>query len=148
MLFNSRLLGPVEVDESTVIQFPHGLPAFEDCQRFKLFHEAGETAPRVFWMQSLDAPDVLFSVVDPASLGLRYEVELSAAEVDALQLARPEDAVVLVMVYKEGDAHADKHPLLAPLKANVRNPLIVNLAARRGLQQGGLACDIVFHNRG
>ncbi|KZE33848.1 flagellar assembly protein FliW [Crenobacter luteus] len=147
MLFNSSLLGPVEVDESTVIEFPHGLPAFEACRRFKLFHEDGQDAPRVFWMQSLDQADVLFSVVDPAALGLRYEIELSAAELDALALVRAEDAALLVMVYKDGEAREDGHPLLSPLKANVRNPLVVNLTTRRALQKTGLACDIVFHNR-
>ena len=43
MLFQSNLLGQVTVDENTVLNFPNGLPGFESCQRFKLFHEEGKT---------------------------------------------------------------------------------------------------------
>lgn len=147
MLFTSSLLGEVEVDESTILTFERGISAFEACTRFKLFHDAESPSPRVHWMQSLDHPDVLFSVVSPSELGLRYEIELTEDESALLRLEDPADLAVLLMVYK-GDAPAnDGHPLLAPLQANVRNPLLVNLKTRHGVQVTGLACDIVFHNR-
>ena len=146
MLFNSSLLGQVEVDENTIITFEAGLPAFENCTRFKLFHEADSDNPSVFWMQSLDNPDVLFSVTDPQKLGIRYEIELSQDEVAALALSRPEDAAILLIIYRElPDDEAN--PALSQLRANVRNPLIINLATQKALQKTGLACDIVFHNR-
>jgi len=146
MLFNSSLLGQVEVDENTIITFEAGLPAFENCTRFKLFHEADSNNPSVFWMQSLDNPDVLFSVTDPQKLGIRYEIELSQDEVAALALSRPEDAAILLIIYRElPDDEAN--PALSQLRANVRNPLIINLATQKALQKTGLACDIVFHNR-
>jgi len=89
MLFNSSLLGEVDVDENTIITFAHGLAAFENCTRFKLFHDADRNNPRVYWLQSLDNPDVLFSVTDPGRLGIRYEVLLSDDEIASLALARP-----------------------------------------------------------
>ena len=80
-------------------------------------------------MQSLDDADVLFSVVTPEEFGVRYEVELSAEQVDALQLAKPEDATVLVMIYKGNqEIDANTHPLLKSLSANLRNPLVINTA--------------------
>ncbi|GGX89059.1 flagellar assembly protein FliW [Vogesella alkaliphila] len=146
MLFNSSLLGQVEVDENTIITFEAGLPAFENCTRFKLFHEADSNNPSVFWMQSLDNPDVLFSVTDPQKLGIRYEIELNQDEVAALALSRQEDAAILLTIYRElPDDEAN--PALSQLRANVRNPLIINLATQKALQKTGLACDIVFHNR-
>lgn len=144
MQFNTALLGTVEVDESQVITFPAGLPAFEHCTRFKLFHEA-EKNPRVFWLQSLDQADVLFSVVDPAQFGLCYEFQLTDEEVNTLQLARPEDAAIVLIVYKE-DQVSDNPPALSPLKVNTRNPLVINVAAQRGLQKTGLVCDITFRD--
>lgn len=146
MLFNSSLLGQVEVDENTIITFEAGLPAFENCTRFKLFHEADSNNPSVFWMQSLDNPDVLFSVTDPQKLGIRYEIELNQDEVASLALSRQEDAAILLTIYRElPDDEAN--PALSQLRANVRNPLIINLATQKALQKTGLACDIVFHNR-
>ncbi|GHD71427.1 flagellar assembly protein FliW [Vogesella fluminis] len=146
MLFNSSLLGQVEVDENTIITFEAGLPAFENCTRFKLFHEADSDSPNVFWMQSLDNPDVLFSVTDPQKLGIRYEIELSENEVAALALSRQEDAAILLTIYREPPSD-EANPALSQLRANVRNPLIINLATQKALQKTGLACDIVFHNR-
>ena len=83
MLFQSSLLGPVEVDENTVLHFPAGLPGLEGCTRFKLFHEENDN-PRVFWMQSLDDADILFSVVDAQEVAVRYEIELTPAEIDQI----------------------------------------------------------------
>jgi flagellar assembly factor FliW len=145
MLFNSSLLGEVDVDENTIITFEHGLPAFEHCTRFKLFHDAERASPRVYWLQSLDNPDVLFSVTDPGRLGIRYEVQLDDSELATLALARPEDAAILLIVYREIDAQ-ETHPVLAQLRANVRSPLIINLVTLRGMQKNNLECDIVFHN--
>lgn len=145
MLFNSSLLGEVDVDENTIITFAHGLPAFENCTRFKLFHDADRNNPRVYWLQSLDNPDVLFSVTDPCRLGIRYEVLLSDEEIATLALARPEDAMVLLIVYRELDSQ-ETNPVLAQLRANVRSPLIINLTTLRGMQKPNLECDIVFRN--
>jgi flagellar assembly factor FliW len=99
----------------------------------------------VYWLQSLDNPDVLFSVTDPGRLGIRYEVLLSDDEIASLALARPEDAMVLLIVYREVDSK-ETNPLLAQLRANVRSPLIINLASLRGMQKLNLECDIVFRN--
>ena len=144
MLFQSNLLGQVNVDENSVLTFPLGLPGFEDCVRFKLFHEEENGAPRVLWMQSLEEADVLFSVVDAAEFGVRYEIELADDEVEALQLAKPEDAVVLVMVYRAEDAVDASHPLLKSLNANLRSPLVVNPLTQRGIQIGQLNVDAVL----
>lgn len=46
-------------------------------------------------MQSLDDASVLFSVVDPAEVGVRYEINLNDDEVAELA-PKAEDAAVLV----------------------------------------------------
>lgn len=149
MLFNSSQLGTVEVDESTIINFAQGIPALENCTQFKLFHNADSDTPSVFWMQSLDDAGITLSVTHPSQLGVRYEVELSDEEVSRLALSTPEDAVILVLLYQEQQEQpaSESHPALGELKANIRNPLIINLASRQGLQKTGLSCDILLHNR-
>ena len=42
----------VPIDPESVFTFPDGIAGFEDCKRFKLFHEEGKAT--VFWLQSLD----------------------------------------------------------------------------------------------
>lgn len=146
MHFTSSHLGPVEFEEQQVIEFPAGVPAFENCRRFKLFHQADSTHPQIYWLQSLDRPELLFNLTDPAHLGVRYAFDLSANEADQLQLSQPEDALVMVMVYKDDEAAAPGPAALAALRANLCNPLLINVSRRRALQKTGLSCDIVFGN--
>ncbi|WP_293764227.1 flagellar assembly protein FliW [uncultured Aquitalea sp.] len=146
MLFNSSQLGAVEVDETTIITFANGIPALENCTRFKLFHDADKTQPSVFWLQSLDNPDITISLTTPQALGVRFEVELDDAEVAQLALTNPGEAAILLMLYQE-QADDDSHPALGRLSANLRNPLVFNLSSRQALQKTGLVFDILVHNK-
>ncbi|PTU70834.1 flagellar assembly protein FliW [Chromobacterium haemolyticum] len=144
MLFQSRQLGQVDIDESTVITFPRGIPALENCTRFKLFHNATQAQPQVFWLQSLDDPGVIFSITTPEALDIRYEIELDDTEVSELKLQQPQDVAILLMLSNQAN---EQHPALSTMKANIRNPLVINLQSRTGLQKVGLQCDILLHNR-
>ncbi|MBL8488994.1 MAG: flagellar assembly protein FliW [Rhodocyclaceae bacterium] len=129
MRIESPLYGPIEVAADRIIEFPRGLPGFEELRRFSLFHPEGE-APAYFILQSLDAPDVAFHVADPARFGFDYRISLSDEEAGVLGLGDPADAAVVVMLLR--DPQADGRP--GPLRANLQAPLVLNVAARRGLQ--------------
>ncbi|MTD33768.1 flagellar assembly protein FliW [Paludibacterium denitrificans] len=145
MRFDSSLLGNVDIDESTIITFPQGIPALENCTRFKLFHNESQTEPDLYWLQSPDDADVTFSLTNPLKLGVRYEIDLNDDETALLELQTPEPAVILVMLYKEPSE--DGQVLLGSLRANIRNPLVINTVTRKGLQKTGLNCDILLHNQ-
>jgi len=147
MKIESPVLGAVEVAADKVIEFPGGLPGFEHCRRFIVAHEEGGAA-NVFMLQSVDDPEVVFSLTGPESLGIVYEFPLSEEEVATLQLARAEDAQVAVIVRKD-EAGAGS-PATAGLRANFMAPLIINTTARRGLQKviNKLGCEIVLRAQG
>lgn len=117
----------VEVDPQSVITFPSGIPPFDDSRRYKLFHEEGKGS--VFWLQSLDDADVLFSVTDPDLLKLSYEVSLSDAEQQLLDIAPGDELVLSVIVYKEGEGAA------GAMNVNARAPIVINVSKRLGLQK-------------
>lgn len=121
----STRFGPLEVEAGKVIEFPRGLPGFENCRRFSLFHPEGED-PKYFILQSLDDADVAFHLADPARLGFSYEITLSDEEAAQIDAADPADIVVAVALSKMQDG--------APLSANLNTPFVINLATRRGLQ--------------
>lgn len=122
--------GTLEVAPDRIIEFPHGLPGFEDLRRYSLFHpEGAEGAPRHFILQSLDDPTVAFNIADPALFGFNYEINLSDEEAEALDLADPHDAAVVVMLVKDDSAGGD-----GQVRANLKAPLILNVRARRGIQ--------------
>ncbi len=119
----------VEFESNSVINFPAGLPGFETCNRFKLFHEEGK--PNVNWLQSLDKPEVMFSLRDPGLLNISYEVNLSDADEKLLETAPGDDLQLALIVYKDGKAK-DKD---AAVKANMFAPIILNVSKRRGIQK-------------
>lgn len=143
MKLTSPVLGEIEVDDSKVIHFPNGLAGLEHLKQFVLAHEEpaqGET-PRVFILQSVDDPEISFSLVVPEALGVRYELELSDDEVALLQANAPEEVVIAVIVRRD-DAHPDSHGL----KANFMGPILINTNTRQAMQKvlDRFNCDIVI----
>ena len=146
MRIESPVFGPFEISEDKVIEFPAGLPGFESCKRFALVHEEGSAAS-VFLLQSADDPAVVFSLTSPETLGVNYEFSLSDDEVATLKLASPSDALVAVIVRKD---EAPGSPATAGLRANFMAPVVINIAARRGMQKviTKLGCDITLRAGG
>jgi flagellar assembly factor FliW len=119
-------LTEVQVDPETVFTFTDGIAGFEDCKRFKIFHEEGK--PTVFWLQSLDDTAVMFPIVTPDLLDIEYQIELSDGDMGLLGLENTEDVAVAIIVYRN-DADGGK------IAANTRSPLILNLKNRRAMQK-------------
>lgn len=135
MQIESTRFGRIDVDPQTIIEFPQPLAGFEGSRRYKLLHEDTEN-PIVMWLQSLDEPDVAFNLIDPAQLGLTYEIALSDEEAATLKMQDPASVSVLLLVGKE-----EEH--LAPKPTS---PILINPSARVGLQKSGIRAQIVFTN--
>jgi flagellar assembly factor FliW len=119
----------VPVDPETLFTFPEGIAGFEDCKRFKLFHEEGKaTAAKVFWLQSVDDAALMFPIVAPDSLDIEYQIELSDADCALISLQDAVDVAVAVIVYRD-QAEGGK------IAANTRSPVILNLKSRKGMQK-------------
>ena len=116
----------VTIDPETLFTFPEGIAGFEDCKRFKLFHEEGKTT--VFWLQSVDDTAVTFPIVAPESLDIEYEIELSDTDCQLIELQNVGDAAVVVIVYRD-EAEGGK------IAANTRSPVILNSRSRKGMQK-------------
>jgi flagellar assembly factor FliW len=124
MNIESPRYGNLEVDPSKIIEFPRGLPGFEECHRFALL-EPSEN-PKFFILQSLDMAEVAFHIADPSTLGFSYEISLSDEDEAMLGPGNPGDFAVVVILSKPDEA--------AALSANLNAPLVINLATRRGFQ--------------
>lgn len=132
MKIESPLFGSFEVAEDKLIEFPAGLPGFENCRRFTLVHEEGGSQ-RLFQLQCVEDPGLAFSLADPRDLGVNYEFPLDDEEVAQLALGSPLDAWVTLIVRREGVGEGT--PANAGLRANFMAPVVINVAARRGLQK-------------
>jgi len=116
----------VAVDPETLFTFPEGIAGFEDCKRFKLFHEEGKAT--VFWLQSLDDTEVMFPIVAPEALDIEYQIELTDADCALIGLHGTDEIAVVVIVYRN-EAEGGK------IAANTRSPVILNLNSRKGMQK-------------
>lgn len=125
MNVNTRF-GAQEIDPSSVISFPHGLAGFEDLHEFKLFHEEGK--PSVFYLQSVENPDVQFPVVNPDRYQVSYECVLNDDEAATLQIDDANDVAVLVTLSHSGERDNGIH-------ANFMGPILLNTEKRIGLQK-------------
>ncbi len=77
-----------------------------------------------------------FNLIDPAQLGLSYEVSLSDEEIALLKVDDPTSVTVLLLLGKENNAL-----LPAPTA-----PILINTQARLGMQKTGIRARIVFTN--
>lgn len=129
MKVQTFLFGEVEVNPENVIAFPQGLLGFENSRNFMLAHDADQSDPASYTLQSLDDPHVALQIVDSTTMGFHYELALSEAETTLLQNPAPEDFAVMLVLFKP---EAETAPSVV---ANIRAPLLINIRARVGMQK-------------
>jgi len=126
--FQTRDFGDIEYCEDAVIEFPAGLPGFEQEKRFLPIEHAA-SKPIVF-LQSLSRAGLCFITLPVRALAPDYSLALSPEDLELLSFgeARPEigrDTLCLAIVsVAEGK----------PPTANLLAPIVVNMAARRAVQ--------------
>ena len=143
MKIESPHFGSLEVNADTLIDFPGGLPGFEDCKRFTLLEVGDAINAGVGVLQSIEHPEVAFSVAEPDQFGLHYEFALTEDEEQLLRVSRPEDVAVLLILRRDD---SPRNPGDLPFKANLMAPLVINAPLRIGIQKviGRIGCDITL----
>jgi flagellar assembly factor FliW len=125
VLVASERFGELEVDESSVLDFPDGLLGFSHAHRFAMIATGDDEV--YYWLQSLDDPSLAFLSVIPWAFFPDYEPELADEDVAALALESAADAVVLCLL----SVHRDEP---SQVTCNLMGPLVVNATTRVGRQ--------------
>jgi flagellar assembly factor FliW len=120
--------GRLDYSADAVLEFPAGLPAFEDQTRFVLI-ERSDLAPLVF-LQSLGRPDLTFPALPVAVVAPDYELDIPEEDLALLGLPGPPDSagaglLYLAVVTVSGEATPT---------VNLMAPVVVNSALRRAVQ--------------
>ncbi|MBK1721246.1 flagellar assembly protein FliW [Thiocystis violacea] len=118
-------------DASKEVTFPRGLPGFEDLTRYRVLYSDTESG-RVYWMESVEAPEISFTLVDPRFYSLTYELELSDEEQALIEVETSDEVVVLLMLWKQDAPDPDAKP---GLHANISAPILINVEKRIGMQK-------------
>lgn len=124
MKINTTRFGEIPVEESKVILMAGPILGFEQLRRYILI-VPDEKKP-FWWLQSVDDGAVAFVVANPFAVKTDYEPEISGDVAEALQIERPEEAVVLTIVTIR------KEPLKVTL--NLKAPLVINPVTKTGGQ--------------
>jgi flagellar assembly factor FliW len=119
----TKAYGTIELDEKQKITFPQGLFGFETYRDFVLFDDVKH--PPFFWLQSLDAEQIAFILINPFVFRNDYEVNINNDELKDIDILSPEKALIFSIV---------TIPVQGPLTANLQGPLIINRDTRQGKQ--------------
>lgn len=111
----------VEVDEGKIINFPWGIPGFEDLKRYVLLeYQQGPFQ----WLQAVDDDAVAFPICPPDILGVTYQITEEAKK--TIKIEKDEDLLVMNMVsFKAGKDI---------IRFHMRSPLLFNTASRIACQ--------------
>lgn len=119
--FDTKNFGEIEYAEDSVLEFPVGLPAFEQEHRFVMIQQPA-TEPVIF-LQSLADPGLSFVTVPVTLVDPSFSLDAPADELEAIgAVSQP---VVLAIVTIPRDGH---------ITANLMAPILVNPVTRRAMQ--------------
>jgi len=131
MKVDTTRFGQLDVAEDEVIVFPEGLIGFESCTRYAIVDRRADRP--VWWLQSLDVPEVAFILTDPASVAPQYQPTIAQADLAELGFGSTDEAELHVMLVVPGDPNE--------ITANLLGPLVINPHGRVGKQ-------VILHNSG
>jgi len=115
--------GAIEVEESSIIKMPRGPIGFEQYTSFVLVEHRPDTD--FSWLQSTEESSLAFVVVDPSKFYADYEVEVSDADAEKLNLKSASDASVLVVLTVLSGSQ---------ITANLAAPIVINMKEMLGMQ--------------
>ena len=75
---NTNRFGTIERPEESVLRFPNGIFGFEPCDRWLLLSDANHGA--LFWLQSVDQPELSLAVVDPREFTADFTVHVRVGQ--------------------------------------------------------------------
>jgi flagellar assembly factor FliW len=122
-LVSTRDFGEIDVAEDSVVEFPHGLPAFEDERRFVLIQPPTLT-PLVF-LQSAASPSLAFTALPMPLIDAGYELSMLAEDFEAVGCPAAGDLAVYALLTLSEDG---------PVTANLLAPIVVNTGTRKATQ--------------
>ena len=88
--------GEVEYDPKNLLIFPAGLIGFPNLRSFIVMPNKKQGP--LFWIQSVDDPDIAFVLTDPTNFFPAYVVTPDNAERSSLQISPEEECYILAVV--------------------------------------------------
>lgn len=124
MHLETTRFGSIEVDDASIITFTHPIIGFREFRRFVLLD--GPDDGQVKWLQSADASELAFILMDPRSVVPEYEVRLRHGELAELAVSSVDELDVYTLVV------VPQPP--AKVRTNLKAPILINAKQRLAKQ--------------
>lgn len=126
MKIKTSRFGELDITEDQVYRFPEGMLGFEKATQFTILIQDNNQS--LFWLQSLDMPEVAFLMVNPLFVKSDYQIFLQDHDRSILNIVNESNesldfvkVFVILIVYREQKKVTAN--LLAPLVINDRDKL-------------------------
>ena len=130
MEIKSKAFSEQQINSETIINFPNGIPGFEDQTQFQLFQQ--EDSEIVFLLQSINDEHLTLPVAHPSSFNINYQFALTEDEDSVLGLESIDDLLILLILHKDDNANSASQPTI---KGSIKSPLLINTKKRIGIQK-------------
>lgn len=124
MKFETKNNGIIDFNEEDVIVFKHGLPGFENLNKFVLM-ELDECFPFKI-LHSVEDENVGMVTISPFHVMSNYKIELSSSVLKELDIDNEEEVLVLSTVTLSSQ--------ISKITTNLKAPIIINLKNNLGYQ--------------
>ena len=115
--------GEVEYDPDNLLHFPAGMIGFPTLHDFIVMPNKKDGP--LFWIQSVDDPDIAFVLTDPTNFFLDYKVIPDETERTYLHIGPEDECFVLSVVTV---------PRNAKITLNLRAPILFSPKSNRAIQ--------------
>lgn len=124
MIIETERFGDFELDDCKVIQFPLGLPGFEELHEFIIL-KIEETKP-IYWLQAVNSKYIALPVIIPFEIFDDYCIEIREKEMDELEIETHNDLLIMNVVVIPED--------ITQMTTNMAAPIIINAKIGKGKQ--------------
>lgn len=128
MIINTRDFGEQTISEDKIINFPHGIFAFEDENRFIMLSPLGEDKYPA-WLQSVDNENLCFIVYSPEQIVENYSITADAESLAAVELGENDTPQYLVLAVVPEEYKDTTVNLKSPILINVDKMIAVQTIA-------------------
>lgn len=137
MPYPTSRFGVIDIPEDKIIHFPFGVIGFEEHKRFIMLKHKPESS--FFWLQSLENPELAFSMLFPFQFIPNYAPEISEEDKIKLLVKDKNELEIYCMVVIPKD--------IQQMTINLLSPVVINSKKQLGIQTVLLDSDYSVHHR-
>ncbi|AJA47841.1 flagellar assembly factor FliW [Clostridium pasteurianum DSM 525 = ATCC 6013] len=124
MELKTKYHGTIEYSEGEVIHFKKGMPGFQNLKKFIMFPVEENNLFSV--LHSIENNSIGFIVTSPFNVEKDYEIELSDAVLEDLNIKEEKDVLIFNTVTLSSD--------VKKITSNLKAPIVINIKDRLGEQ--------------